>query len=185
MFLMNWRSIEEFGKTDVAYNSRKAQESCSFWQTFWWKASPPFEFLANVTDEDKQQLFDIFTNLNITKAEKQTQMQQWAANQSEDVQTALTNLTQSRQNATQNAFAKAAYNLTEEAASLLTQIQEVVENQDITQLEECSQIQTLLSEADRSVALQLHIPRIPCNALYGKSGHARIGKIFGHKRGLH
>uniref|UniRef100_A0A915DFX3 SXP/RAL-2 family protein Ani s 5-like cation-binding domain-containing protein n=1 Tax=Ditylenchus dipsaci TaxID=166011 RepID=A0A915DFX3_9BILA len=142
-------------------------------------------FLANVTDEDKQQLFDIFTNLNITKAQKQTQMQQWAANQSEDVQTALTNLTQSRQNAIQNAFAKAASNLTEEAASLLTQIQEVVENQDITQLEECSQIQTLLSQADRSVALQLHIPRISCNALYGKSGHARIGKIFGHKRGLH
>ncbi|KAI1704741.1 hypothetical protein Ddc_16034 [Ditylenchus destructor] len=116
-------------------------------------------FLRNVSSEARQQFMQISMNFNLTKGERESQLLSWAQAQSTEVQAAFTNLTQTIQQKLEDVSQKFSANLTGDALSLFNSIKAVMQNNDLTPVEQCYQISNLSAAASAEAKQTLHIPQ--------------------------
>ncbi|KAI1700514.1 hypothetical protein DdX_16669 [Ditylenchus destructor] len=115
-------------------------------------------FLRNVTPEARQQFMEISMNFNLTKGERESQLLSWAQAQSAEVQAAFTNFTQTIQQKLEDVSQKFSANLSGDALSLFNSIKAVMQNNDLTPVEQCYQISNLTVVASPEAKQALHIP---------------------------
>ncbi|KAI1714447.1 hypothetical protein DdX_08542 [Ditylenchus destructor] len=149
----------------------------------------PLSFLRNVSSEARREFFNITMNMNLTKAQKQSELQQWAQEQSSAVQEGFNNFTQFRQEKMQEFAQKMSANLTGDALTLFNQIQAIIQNQDLTPVQECQQIQNATATASTEAKQALHIPQQlpqgfdPCNFNQGRGRGGLGGGMGGRGQG--
>uniref|UniRef100_A0AC35FUJ0 SXP/RAL-2 family protein Ani s 5-like cation-binding domain-containing protein n=1 Tax=Panagrolaimus sp. PS1159 TaxID=55785 RepID=A0AC35FUJ0_9BILA len=135
---------------------------------------PAPTFLRSVNSTEKRAYFKIEHNRNATKAEIQAQKDEWAANQTSEVQQAYNEYKAEKQEFIQNITAKGdkfAANLTQEVQAVYNQIKEVIQNQDISQSQECEQIREILSNTTKEIRRELK----PLKRMVGKKCHGPRG----------
>uniref|UniRef100_A0AC34G7M5 SXP/RAL-2 family protein Ani s 5-like cation-binding domain-containing protein n=1 Tax=Panagrolaimus sp. ES5 TaxID=591445 RepID=A0AC34G7M5_9BILA len=136
---------------------------------------PPFPtFLKDVDQSERKEWFEIEHSKNSTKAEIQALKDQWAANQTAEVQQAYNEYKEAKLEFIANVTAKGdefAANLTQDAQNIYNQIKEILQNQDITPAEECEQIKDTLSNTTKEVRRELK----PLKKMVVKKCHQKHG----------